>query len=100
MKSRHADSYTNPRLYHHHGNINESYDSVELEATDFDDLIFALKTGGTFTPSMNGEDKEVDDHSMVEQPTPDSSPSSGYAIRKIPFGDTHVWPHNMEFVSN
>lgn len=34
---------------------NESFDHEELDSTDFDDLIFALKSSGNFTPSLHDD---------------------------------------------
>ena len=35
--------------------VNESFDHEELDSTDFDDLIFALKSSGNFTPSLHDD---------------------------------------------
>lgn len=37
------------------GLANESFDHEELDSTDFDDLIFALKSSGNFTPSLHDD---------------------------------------------
>lgn len=69
--------------------MNESYDSVELEATDFDDLMYALKTGGRFTPSVNADVIDKEENSM-EDVSPPTSPQGGVSIRKLTIGDTHL----------
>ena len=53
------------------------------ESKDFDDLLYALKTGGSFTPSdINSEDS--DNRSDV------SSKIDKYELRRIDIADTHL----------
>ena len=53
------------------------------ESKDFDDLLYALKTGGSFTPSdINSEDS--DNRSEV------SSKIDKYELRRIDIADTHL----------
>ena len=84
------------------GNINESYDQDELDSTDFDDLIFALKSNGNFTPSIHDDFADslgrVDDDGDVtqeddeeEESFPDPPPlEDRYVsnVRRIRMGDT------------
>ena len=45
----------NSRATSRGGLANESFDQDELDSTDFDDLIFALKSSGNFTPSLHDD---------------------------------------------
>ena len=76
--------YNTPTTFRRHGDNNESYeDNGDIESGDFDDLIFALKSG----PSVNEEiNEDRDDHDLP----PTSSASEQYAIRRIKMGDTHL----------
>ncbi|XP_066912895.1 adhesion G-protein coupled receptor V1-like isoform X2 [Clytia hemisphaerica] len=91
------------------GDVNQSYDRDELDSTDFDDLIFALKSSGNFTPSLhddfadslgrvdganalaalnNNDEEGVDEE---EESFPDPPPmEERYVsnVRKIRMGDT------------
>ncbi|CAH1797156.1 unnamed protein product [Owenia fusiformis] len=55
------------------------------ESQDFDDLIFALKTGGGFTPSEMSAQME----STLQDPE-ESTASPGYEMRRIAIADTHL----------
>ena len=63
------------------GRVNEGYGD-EPESQDFDDLIFALKTGGNFNPSPD-EEKDLGDFELA--PT-----SEHYQVRRISIADTHI----------
>lgn len=64
-----------------HGRTNEGYGD-EPESQDFDDLIYALKTGGNFDPSPDDE-KDLGDFELA--PTSDH-----YQVRRISIADTHL----------
>lgn len=59
------------------GQVNETYEE-DIETQDFDDLIFALKTGGHFDPD---EDEKP--------PFPDRQ--EHFELRRISIPDTHLW---------
>lgn len=63
------------------GRVNEGYGD-EPESQDFDDLIFALKSGGNFNPSPDDE-KDLGDFELA--PT-----SEHYQVRRISIADTHL----------
>lgn len=52
------------------------------ESKDFDDLLYALKTGGSFTPS--------DGNSESDQASVLSSNIDKYELRRIDIADTHL----------
>ena len=64
------------------GQINESYD---IESDEFDDLIFALKTGGRLTP-VGPEEQELEE----KQPSPRPVSTDQPQIRRIKIADTHL----------
>lgn len=64
------------------GRINESYD---IESDEFDDLIFALKTGGRLTPS-EPEEKELEGKGASPRPVSADQPQ----VRRIKIADTHL----------
>ena len=66
------------------GFVNELYDD-DPDTQDFDDLIFALKTGGHFTPSEH-EDQELEDKRNPSPPLP----TEHYGVRRIEIADTHL----------
>ena len=56
----------------------------ESDTKDFDDLLYALKTGGSFTPSdinSSDSDKLSDISSKLDK----------YELRRIDIADTHLW---------
>lgn len=57
------------------GQINDTFED-DIETQDFDDLIFALKTGGHFDPDED------------EKPTPDRQ--EHFELRRISIPDTHL----------
>lgn len=62
------------------GRPNETFEPDDLDNTDFDDLIFALKTGGQFEPSRDVDDKDVDVSQGEEH----------FEMRRISIADTHL----------
>ena len=95
------------------GLANESFDHEELDSTDFDDLIFALKSSGNFTPSLHDDfadslsrtadddgvgnnnssyrENEEDDDDEEEEAFPEPPPLEERYItntRRIRMGDT------------
>ena len=66
--------YVEPPVLHQ-GTISES--------KDFDDLLYALKTGGSFTPS-DGDSLDSDKLSDI------SSKVDKYELRRIDIADTHL----------
>ena len=66
------------------GRVNESYDN-DMDSDEFDDLIFALKTGGRLTPSVH-EEQELEE----KMATPRSMSGDQPQIRRIKIADTHL----------
>ena len=64
------------------GRLNESYD---IESDEFDDLIFALKTGGRLTP-VELDEQELEDKGASPRPVSTDQPQ----IRRIKIADTHL----------
>lgn len=63
------------------GRVNEMYED-DFENQDFDDLIFALKTGGQFEPTHDDEkEPEMD---------VDGRGHEHFAPRRISIADTHL----------
>lgn len=60
------------------GRVNETFDD-EMETQDFDDLIFALKTGGNF-------DSELDDEKDPQY----GRGAEHFELRRISIPDTHL----------
>jgi G-protein coupled receptor 98 len=60
------------------GRMNETFED-EIETQDFDDLIFALKTGGNFD---SGHDDEKDLHLGRDE--------EHFEMRRISIPDTHL----------
>lgn len=58
------------------GQVNDNFED-DIETQDFDDLIFALKTGGHFDPTED------------EKPT--SERQEHFELRRISIPDTHLW---------
>ena len=105
--------YTTPQKYstpqkipRNSGRLNESYneddviipsnDYEDVETADYDDLIFALKTGAGYSPSIP-DDPDDEDRNPVIEPDPElddeappSSSTEHYAMRRIKIGDTHL----------
>eukprot|EP00794_Sanderia_malayensis_P013696 gene13696-15123_t len=67
------------------GHVNESYDDDD-DDVEFDDLIFALKTGRGISPSIQ-EEQELDEKPLR---TPRSASADQVNIRRIKIADTHV----------
>lgn len=61
------------------GQVNETYEE-DIETQDFDDLIFALKTGGHFDPDED-EKPSLSDRDRQEH----------FELRRISIPDTHLW---------
>lgn len=61
------------------GRVNEMYEDDD-DTQDFDDLIFALKTGGHFEPTLD-EEKDLDLGDQGDEQ---------YAMRRISIADTHL----------
>lgn len=62
--------------------VNEMYEDDDYENQDFDDLIFALKTGGQYEQSRDDEkipEMEIDGHVHEH-----------FAPRRISIADTHL----------
>ena len=64
------------------GRLNESYD---VESDEFDDLIFALKTGGRLTP-VEPMEQELEE----KRPSPRAASADQPQIRRIKIADTHL----------
>lgn len=67
--------YIEPPVYHQ---------NTISDTKDFDDLLYALKTGGSFTPSdidSVNSDKASDASSNIDK----------YELRRIDIADTHLW---------
>lgn len=63
------------------GRVNEVYED-DYDTQDFDDLIFALKTGGQFEPTLDVEkEPELDGAGQGDEQ---------YAMRRISIADTHL----------
>ncbi|KAJ7390548.1 maintenance of organ identity [Desmophyllum pertusum] len=63
------------------GRVNEMYED-DYDTQDFDDLIFALKTGGQFEPTLDVEkEPELDGAGQGDE---------RYAMRRISIADTHL----------
>ena len=64
------------------GRGNEMYEDDDFENQDFDDLIFALKTGGQY-------DQTPDDEKVLEMDI-DGQGHEHFAPRRISIADTHL----------
>lgn len=76
--------------------MNEYYNNEDdIDEADFDDLIFALKSGGNFTPSIHeavqGDGEEFDDEDDEIFPDPPPSSDRYPSVRRIKMGDTPLW---------
>ena len=80
-KGRIVDS---PQFAANRGRVNESYDD-DFESDEFDDLIFALKTGGGMTPSIL-EEQELEEKAAASRPVSTDQPN----IKRIKIADTHL----------
>ncbi|XP_057301693.1 adhesion G-protein coupled receptor V1-like isoform X2 [Hydractinia symbiolongicarpus] len=82
-RNKHTDTFNTPASQRRYGNNNDSFE--DEDSADFDDLIFALKSGSGYTPSVNEDNNEE----PVDLP-PGSSSSEQYTVRRIKIGDTHL----------
>ena len=71
-----------PDLGASRGQVNESYD---IDSDEFDDLIFALKTGGPLTQNLPDE-QELEEKIVTPRPTSADQPQ----VRRIKIADTHL----------
>ena len=63
------------------GRVNEMYED-DYETRDFDDLVFALKTGGQYDQEPTRDDEK--------EPERDISGQEHYELRRISIADTHL----------
>ena len=57
--------------------------TADRDSQDFDELIFALKTGGGYTPSDSS-------HPPNPHEVPDPNETANYEMRRISIADTHL----------
>ena len=65
------------------GRVNDMYED-DFETRDFDDLIFALKTGGQYDREPTPDDEKQADRDD------DGQGEEHYGIRRISIADTHL----------
>ena len=63
------------------GRVNDMYED-DYETRDFDDLVFALKTGGQYDQEPTRDDEK--------EPERDISGQEHYGLRRISIADTHL----------
>ena len=64
------------------GRVNEMYEDDDYENQDFDDLIFALKTGSQYEQTRDDE--------KIPEMDIDGRGHEHYAPRRISIADTHL----------